>query len=60
MLNSQDICKKYDLSSLRFVYSGAAPLGEETIQQVARLYPSWTVGQAYGKIIHFRKSRRQI
>ncbi|THX98529.1 phenylacetyl-CoA ligase-like protein, partial [Aureobasidium pullulans] len=48
MLNSQDLCREYDLSSLRFVYSGAAPLGEETIQQVSRSYPSWTIGQAYG------------
>lgn len=49
ILRSQEVCRKYDLSSIRFVYSGAAPLGEETIQEVERLYPTWTVAQAYGQ-----------
>ncbi|KAH8682087.1 hypothetical protein BX600DRAFT_447723 [Xylariales sp. PMI_506] len=48
MLQLQDLCSKYDLSSVRFVYSGAAPLGEETILQLQKLYPTWAVGQAYG------------
>ena len=49
MLRNKDVCKKYDLSSVRLVYSGAAPLGDETVQQVKDLYPKWTVAQAYGK-----------
>lgn len=48
MLQSHDICKRYDLSSVRFVFSGAAPLGQETIQNLLELYPTWTVAQAYG------------
>ena len=49
MIQSHDLCRKYDLSTVRYVYSGAAPLGEETIQELLSLYPKWTVGQAYGQ-----------
>lgn len=52
MLRNQDVCKKYDLSSVRLVFSGAAPLGAETIQEVKEIYPTWTVGQAYGRLPH--------
>lgn len=48
MLQQSKICAKYDLSSVRFVYSGAAPLGEETIAELAKQYPKWIVAQAYG------------
>jgi long-subunit acyl-CoA synthetase (AMP-forming) len=48
MLQSRDLCRKYNLSSVRLVYSGAAPLGEETIEELLQIYPTWTVVQAYG------------
>ncbi|KAK4120124.1 acetyl-CoA synthetase-like protein [Parathielavia appendiculata] len=48
MLQSRHLCKKYNLSSVRLVYSGAAPLGKETIEELLQLYPTWTVVQAYG------------
>ncbi|KAM0267509.1 hypothetical protein ACHAPA_005797 [Fusarium lateritium] len=48
ILRSKEVCAKYDLSSVRFVYCGAAPLGEETIQEVNNIYPDWTIAQAYG------------
>jgi acyl-coenzyme A synthetase/AMP-(fatty) acid ligase len=49
MLQTRELCRKYDLSSVRFVYSGAAPLGEETISELLSLYPKWVIGQAYGR-----------
>lgn len=49
ILRSQELCRKYDLSSIRFICCGAAPLGAETIQEVERLYPTWTIAQAYGQ-----------
>lgn len=49
MLSGKDICKKYDLSSVRFVFSGAAPLGEETMAALEQLIPSCVVAQAYGE-----------
>ncbi len=48
VLRTQEICKKYDLSSVRFLFTGAAPMGEETIQDLKKLYPKWKVGQGYG------------
>ncbi|KZZ93313.1 phenylacetyl-CoA ligase [Moelleriella libera RCEF 2490] len=39
---------KYDLSSVRFVYSGAAPLGAEVIDGILRMFPDWHIGQGYG------------
>ncbi|GAB1737370.1 hypothetical protein NU219Hw_g1518t1 [Hortaea werneckii] len=48
MLRMRNICAKYDLSSVRFLFSGAAPLGEETIREFGRIYPKWTIAQAYG------------
>ncbi|KAG4252962.1 hypothetical protein FPRO03_08411 [Fusarium proliferatum] len=48
VLRFKDICAKYDLSSVKFVYCGAAPLGEETISDMKKLYPDWTIAQAYG------------
>ncbi|KAL2670288.1 hypothetical protein Neosp_014755 [[Neocosmospora] mangrovei] len=49
MLQLKDTCSKYDLSSVKFLYSGAAPLAEETMQELQSIYPGWTVGQAYGQ-----------
>jgi acyl-coenzyme A synthetase/AMP-(fatty) acid ligase len=48
MLSSKDICKKYDLSSVRLLYTGAAPLGKETVSELHKLYPTWNIGQGYG------------
>ncbi|GAA6002384.1 hypothetical protein JCM10207_001092 [Rhodosporidiobolus poonsookiae] len=39
---------KYDLSSLRLVISGAAPLGPELEEELAKRLPKCTVVQAYG------------
>ncbi|KAH7126393.1 hypothetical protein B0J13DRAFT_148194 [Dactylonectria estremocensis] len=48
ILERQDVCQKYDLSSVRFVYTGAAPLGRETVDDLLRIYPKWHLGQGYG------------
>lgn len=41
-------CKRYNLDSVRVVFSGAAPLGEETILDMNKLWPKWRVAQGYG------------
>lgn len=41
-------CKKYNLDSVRVVFSGAAPLGEETVQDMNKIWPKWRVAQGYG------------
>jgi acyl-CoA synthetase (AMP-forming)/AMP-acid ligase II len=50
LLSSQDKCRKYNLSSVRLVFSGAAPLGGETIQKLLELYPKWRISQGYGML----------
>jgi acyl-CoA synthetase (AMP-forming)/AMP-acid ligase II len=54
MLSSKNECRKYDLSSVRFLYTGAAPTGKETAEELLRQYPNWTVGQGYGAPPTFR------
>lgn len=48
ILSNQDKCQKYNLDSVRLVFSGAAPLGGETIQKLLELYPKWRISQGYG------------
>ncbi|EXL92183.1 hypothetical protein FOIG_14842 [Fusarium odoratissimum NRRL 54006] len=48
MLDRRELCSKYDLSSVRFVYTGAAPLGKETVDDLLSVYPKWRLGQGYG------------
>ena len=52
MLSEKQECDKYDLSSVRFLYTGAAPTGKETVEELLRRYPTWHVGQGYGMIKH--------
>ncbi|KAI8989131.1 acetyl-CoA synthetase-like protein [Trametes punicea] len=40
--------KKYDLSSVKLLTSGAAPLSAELTHQVARVCPNSAIGQGYG------------
>ncbi|CAL4929107.1 unnamed protein product [Urochloa decumbens] len=39
---------KYDLSSLRFIGSGAAPLGKDVMEVVAKNFPEAAIVQGYG------------
>ncbi|XP_057456090.1 4-coumarate--CoA ligase-like 7 [Lotus japonicus] len=44
----QSVVGNYDLSSLKYVGSGAAPLGKELMQECAIRFPHVTVYQGYG------------
>lgn len=48
MISNALQCAKYDLSSIRLLYSGAAPLGKETVDELKKIYPKWYVTQGYG------------
>ena len=39
---------KFDLSSVWSLFTGAAPLGQETAEELQKLYPSWKIRQGYG------------
>jgi ribosome assembly protein SQT1 len=48
MVKNQPQLQKYDLSSVRAIFTGAAPLGKETAEELAKQYPTWKVRQGYG------------
>ncbi|RGP63269.1 putative phenylacetyl- ligase [Fusarium sporotrichioides] len=48
MMSSYAECQKYDLSTVRFIFSGAAPLGKETTLDLNKHWPSWRICQGYG------------
>ncbi|KAJ3466636.1 hypothetical protein MRS44_004200 [Fusarium solani] len=48
LLSNHDKCKKYDLSSVRLAFSGAAPLGSEASHKMLELFPKWKISQGYG------------
>ncbi|KAH6868988.1 hypothetical protein B0T10DRAFT_611671 [Thelonectria olida] len=48
MLENLELCRTYDLSSVRLLLSGAAPLGRETMEEILRVYPKWHLCQGYG------------
>ena len=49
MTANKTVCDHYNLSSVRRIICGAAPLGEETTITFSRQYPEWIITQAYGK-----------
>ncbi|KAI1350627.1 hypothetical protein F5Y01DRAFT_147180 [Xylaria sp. FL0043] len=48
LLRNPELCALYDLRSVRYIYTGAAPLGAETHSDMAKAFPQITVGQGYG------------
>ncbi len=48
MTKNKPVLDKYDLSSVRAIFTGAAPLGKETADDLQRLYPQWLIRQGYG------------
>lgn len=48
MTKSREMLANYDLSSVKAIITGAAPLGHETAEELNKMYPKWVVRQAYG------------
>jgi len=44
----RELCSRYDLSSVRAAFTGAAPLGKETADDLLAMFPDWAVRQGYG------------
>lgn len=49
MLRNKDLLRQYDLSSVKSIFTGAAPLGAETADELHKLFPSWAIRQGYGQ-----------
>ncbi|XP_062014927.1 probable CoA ligase CCL7 [Rosa rugosa] len=47
-LSKDSVVKKYSLSSLKHIGSGAAPLGKELMEECAKIIPQGVVAQGYG------------
>ena len=45
LLRNRDICAEYDISSVRYLFTGAAPLGAETHEDMSKAFPGLKVGQ---------------
>ncbi|KAK1063397.1 hypothetical protein LTR74_009554 [Friedmanniomyces endolithicus] len=48
MTKARDTVKQYNLSSVRACFTGAAPLGKETADDLLSIFPDWAVRQGYG------------
>ncbi|KAM0695738.1 hypothetical protein Q7P36_004220 [Cladosporium allicinum] len=48
LTNSPEIVKKYDLSSVHGCFTGAAPLGQETAEELQKMFPKMDICQGYG------------
>ncbi|KAI9676060.1 MAG: hypothetical protein M1817_000803 [Caeruleum heppii] len=48
MAKNKPVTDKFDLSSVKEIFTGAAPLGAETAEDLQKLHPSWKVRQGYG------------
>jgi len=48
MVNNRELLSKFNLDSVWQIFTGAAPLGRETAEELARQYPKWKVRQGYG------------
>lgn len=48
MVKNKQLLDKYDLSSVRTIFTGAAPLGKETAEALGGQYPTWGIRQGYG------------
>lgn len=43
-----EVLKQYDLRCVNYVFTGAAPLGEETAHDLQGQHPEWKIRQGYG------------
>lgn len=48
MAKNKAALDKFDLSSVRSIFTGAAPLGAETAEELQTQHPSWKIRQGYG------------
>ncbi|KAG4427771.1 hypothetical protein IFR05_016743, partial [Cadophora sp. M221] len=48
LAKNQQVCSKFDLSSVKAIFTGAAPLGAETAEELQKIYPLWRIRQGYG------------
>ncbi|KAL0421816.1 UNVERIFIED_CONTAM: 4-coumarate--CoA ligase-like 7 [Sesamum latifolium] len=48
LAKNHEVVKKYDVSSLKEIGSGAAPLGKDVLEECAKVFPQTALYQGYG------------
>jgi acyl-CoA synthetase (AMP-forming)/AMP-acid ligase II len=48
MAKNKNVLDQFDLSSVQIIFTGAAPLGKETADELSKQYPTWLIRQGYG------------
>jgi acyl-CoA synthetase (AMP-forming)/AMP-acid ligase II len=48
MTKNKPVLDKFDLSSVTIIFTGAAPLGKETADDLQAIFPKWLIRQGYG------------
>ncbi|KUL82519.1 hypothetical protein ZTR_10640 [Talaromyces verruculosus] len=48
MMKNRDLMGQYKLNSVKTIFTGAAPLAQETAHELAKMHPTWLIRQAYG------------
>lgn len=48
MTKNKPLLDTFDLSHVKAIYTGAAPLGKETADDLLKTFPNWLIRQAYG------------
>jgi acyl-CoA synthetase (AMP-forming)/AMP-acid ligase II len=48
MVKNFEVTKKFNLDSVMCIFTGAAPLGKETAEELASQFPNWKIRQGYG------------
>jgi len=60
MVKNKSLCDKYNLESVGSIFTGAAPLGFETAQDLQTQYPGWKIRQGYGMFLYLPLHPRQL
>ena len=48
MTKNKSLCDRFDLSAVTGIFTGAAPLGQETAEDLLKQHPSWKIRQGFG------------
>lgn len=52
MAKNKPVLDNFDLKSVQAIFTGAAPLGGETADELQGQYPTWKIRQGYGMAHH--------
>jgi acyl-CoA synthetase (AMP-forming)/AMP-acid ligase II len=48
MTNQRSLLDQYDFSHVKAIFTGSAPLGKETAEDLLEIFPKWIIRQGYG------------